>query len=65
MAREIICPNQNCGYKGKPKKISRGNFFVGIILCFFFLLPGIFYFMFKSGYRYICPQCGIQLSADV
>jgi len=62
---EIICPNQNCGYKGKPKKISRGNTLVGIILCMFFILPGILYFMFKSGYRYVCPQCGLQLSADI
>ncbi len=63
--KEIICPNQNCGYKGSPKKVARGNALVGIILLLFFLLPGILYFMFKSGYRYICPQCGMQLTADV
>lgn len=60
----IICPNPNCGYKGKPNKIARGSTIVGIILCFFFLLPGILYFMFKSGYRYSCPNCGMQTSVD-
>lgn len=57
----MICPNPNCGYKGEPNKQARGSVFIGIILCCFFLLPGILYFMFKSGYRYICPQCGMQI----
>ncbi len=64
MQTEIICPNANCGYKGPPKKVARGSTFIGLILCCFFLLPGILYFMFKSGYRYICPQCGLQIAID-
>ena len=61
---DIICPNPNCGYKGQPAKKSRGSVLVGLILCLFFLLPGIIYFMFKSGYRYSCPKCGLQVSVD-
>ena len=64
MAHQIICPNPNCGYHGPAKKKSRGNFLVGVILCFFFLLPGILYFMLKSGYRYLCPKCGVQVGND-
>lgn len=62
--REIICPNVNCDYRGRPKMVARGSFLVGLFLCFFFLLPGILYFMFKSGYRYICPKCGMQIAID-
>lgn len=62
--RSIICPNVNCGYKGEAKRTPRGSTAVGFILCLFFLLPGILYFMFKSGYRYSCPQCGMQIRVD-
>ena len=64
MSRHIICPNANCGYKGKARKQARGSLLVGLFLCCFFLLPGILYFMLKSGYRYICPQCGMQIGSD-
>lgn len=62
--RKIICPNPNCGYRGKPRQQARGSILVGLFLLLFFLLPGILYFMFRGGYRYYCPNCGIQLGAD-
>ena len=37
---DIICPNPNCGYIGKPKKIARGSAGVGCLLCLLMLLPG-------------------------
>ena len=61
---KIICPNPNCCYEGPAKKKARGSFIVGCILCFFFILPGILYFIFKSGYRYYCPACNVQLAND-
>ncbi|VEB35523.1 Uncharacterised protein [Legionella cherrii] len=61
---QMICPNVNCGYIGKPKKEARGSIIVGLILCMFFLLPGVLYFLFRSGYRYSCPNCGMQISTD-
>ncbi len=61
---EMICPNANCGYRGEPKKEARGSTTVGCLLCLFFLLPGILYFIFKSGNRYICPKCGLQIKSD-
>jgi len=60
----IICPNPKCDYEGDAVKQARGSFFVGLFLCFFFLLPGILYFMFKGGYRYICPKCGLQIGNE-
>ena len=62
--KECICPNPNCKYQGKPIKKAKGSFFVGLILCCFFLLPGILYFMIKSGYRYYCPNCSMQIRED-
>ena len=63
-AKKIICPNQNCGYKGSAKKKSRGSTVIGLILLCFGILPGILYFMLKSGYNYSCPQCGVQVGSD-
>ena len=60
----IICPNPNCGYKGGPRRQARGSVLAGLFLCCFFLLPGVLYFAFKSGYRYHCPKCGMQIASD-
>lgn len=62
--RQIICPNPNCGYKGPAKRQARGSFFDGLVLCLLGLLPGLIYFAFRSGYRYSCPQCGMQIASD-
>ena len=61
---KIVCSNPNCAYQGKAKKKARGSLIVGLFLCCFLLLPGILYFMLKSGYRYSCPKCGLQMAAD-
>lgn len=58
---EIICPNPNCGYIGKPKKQARGSMAVGCLLCLLMLLPGLIYFALMSGYTYLCPRCGYQI----
>jgi hypothetical protein len=60
----IICPNAQCGYKGPPQRLPRGDTATGCLLLLFFLIPGIFYFMLKSGYRYVCPKCGLQVRWD-
>ena len=60
----IICPNPQCGYQGPSQRLPRGSTLVGCILLIFFIIPGIFYFMLKSGYRYVCPKCGLQVRSD-
>jgi hypothetical protein len=64
MSREIICPNQNCGYRGPADEEPRGSLIIGLFLCCFFLIPGLIYFFLKSGYRYLCPKCQMQVGAD-
>lgn len=60
----IICPNPNCLYQGAPKIVPRGSVGLGIVLCFFLLVPGILYFILTSGNRYVCPRCGLQIRSD-
>jgi hypothetical protein len=63
MARgpHIICPNPSCGYVGPGRKIPKGSLTAGCLLMFFFLLPGLLYLMFTSGYHIVCPRCGLQI----
>ena len=60
----MICPNPNCGYEGRPRKRARGSLLLGLILCAFFIIPGLLYFMLMSGYRYYCPYCDMQIATD-
>lgn len=59
--QDIICSNPNCKYSGQPKLVPKGSCLVALLLCTFGILPGIIYFIIKSGYRMYCPQCGMQL----
>jgi len=61
---DIVCPNPNCGYVGRGNKIARGSTIVGILLLLCWILPGIIYFMFFSGYRTCCPRCQCQINND-
>lgn len=56
---EVMCPT--CHYIGMPKRKAKESFLLGLILCLFWLLPGIIYFIFMSGYNYICPRCGVKI----
>jgi hypothetical protein len=48
--RKIICPNPNCGYKGYAKKKAKGSMIVFLFLLFLGILPGLIYYISKSGY---------------
>jgi len=61
---KIICPNSNCKYEGQPRKVARGSDLLGLFLCLACLPAGILYFIFKGGYCYLCPKCGMQIRAD-
>jgi len=57
MAKELIC--SNCGYKGKPKKVTKGSIFIEIILWIAFIIPGVIYSIWRLTSRNeACPQCG-------
>ena len=56
---EVLCPN--CHGIVVPKRKSKGNFLVFLILCLFWILPGVIYFIAMYGYTYSCPQCGNRI----
>ncbi|RFC36640.1 MAG: HD-like signal output (HDOD) domain, no enzymatic activity [Candidatus Nitrotoga sp. SPKER] len=48
----------SCAYVGKMKTILKGNAKTGIILWFFFLIPGLIYSIWRSRSRHeVCPIC--------
>lgn len=47
-----------CGSQGKPKKVIKGNLLIEIILWCFFLLPGLFYTLWRLSTREkVCSKC--------
>lgn len=53
---QYICTN--CGYLGKPVKVTRGSIFIEIILWLAFLIPGLIYSLWRLTTRYqACPKC--------
>jgi hypothetical protein len=56
MPKEMVC--QNCGYRGKPKKITKGSIFIELILWLAFLIPGLIYSIWRLTTKYwACPRC--------
>ena len=57
MAKKLICTN--CGFIGHPKKVTKGSFFIEVILWILFIVPGLFYSIWRLTTRYeACPSCG-------
>jgi len=53
---EYICAN--CGYKGRPKTLTKGSFSIEIVLWLFFIIPGLIYSLWRLTSRYkACPKC--------
>ncbi len=51
-----IC--KQCGHIGLPFYESKGNRVSEVLLWLFFILPGLFYTMWRSASRYpVCPKC--------
>lgn len=48
-----------CGTTTKGKTITKGSFFIELILWLCFFVPGIIYSMWRLSTRYeACPECG-------
>lgn len=57
MSKELICAN--CGFKGTPKKVTKENILIEIILWLFFIIPGLIYSIWRLTTKYkACPKCG-------
>jgi hypothetical protein len=53
---ESIC--KTCGHVGFPKTITKGSFFMEVILWLFFLLPGLIYSIWRlTSKEDVCPKC--------
>lgn len=61
----FICANPNCDYRGTPKRIAKGSALVFILLLCLWIIPGIVYGIVMSGYRYVCPKCGLTHRSDL
>ena len=56
MAKELVCTS--CGYIGKPKRITKGNIGIEIILWLTFIIPGLIYSLWRLSSRYDgCAKC--------
>jgi|SRR5882724_1117442 len=52
----FICAH--CGNYGYAQKSVPGSTFVAIVLLIFFVVPGVFYLLWRQiGTKYICPSC--------
>lgn len=53
----MICPN--CGTRGEPKTITKGNLAIELILWLCFLIPGLIYSIWRMTSKVQgCPSCG-------
>ncbi len=51
-----ICAN--CGITAIPKRFTKGNILIEIILWLFFIIPGLIYSIWRmSTKENICPSC--------
>ena len=57
MRREKIC--SNCGFRGKPKLVTKGSILIEIVLWLALIIPGLIYSIWRHTSRYMaCPKCG-------
>lgn len=56
MAKELLCIN--CGYQGRPKRITRGSILIELVL-WVLIIPGLVYSLWRltSGRQMVCPSC--------
>lgn len=57
MANEQICTN--CGFKGSPKKNTKGSIAIELVMWLAFVIPGLIYSIWRMTTKfYACPKCG-------
>ncbi len=56
MSKQSVC--SSCGTVGNTKKVTKGSFFIEIILWIFFIIPGLIYTIWRLTSRYnSCAVC--------
>lgn len=59
-AGPVRCPA--CGSMVVAKKVDKSSVLIAILLLLLWILPGILYMMFCTGYVYECPRCGAKIA---
>lgn len=55
--KDLIC--SRCGTRGQTKTVTRGSFFIELILWLCFLIPGLIYSIWRLTTRHeACRSCG-------
>lgn len=61
---EQVC--KECGYIGKPKRMTKGSFFIELVLWICFLIPGLIYSLWRLTTRFnVCRKCGHKVLIPV
>ena len=54
---DVVCTS--CGFVGQPKAITKGSFWIEVILWLCFIIPGLIYSVWRLSSRHDgCPSCG-------
>lgn len=54
--RKFAC--KQCGYVGRPKRYTPGNFLTELILWCLMILPGLIYSLWRGhGRKWVCARC--------
>ena len=61
---DIICPNQNCNYRGPTTAEKHGSILLFIFLLCLGIIPGLLYLLYLAlvWERFVvCPKCGVMI----
>mgnify|MGYP001600827589 CR=1 FL=1 len=54
--RKIVCTS--CGFTGEPSTVTKGSFFIELVLWLCLLIPGLIYSIWRLSSKYeACPKC--------
>jgi hypothetical protein len=56
VAREYVCTQ--CGYVGRPTRVTKGSIAIELVLWLFLIIPGLVYSIWRLTSRFdACPAC--------
>ena len=57
MAKDLVCAS--CGYRGAPKRHTKGSMVIELALWLLLIVPGLIYSLWRLSSKYDgCPKCG-------
>lgn len=58
---QIICPNPNCGYRGKGVRTDGTSGCLFMLFLCIGVVPGLLYLILCGKPEIICPKCGMKI----